>query len=264
MAEDLNQASREAWNTIAPWWDDRVGEGNAFQTQLIGPATERLLALRREELVLDLACGNGLFARRMAALGARVVAVDFSERFLERARARTVENAERIEYRLVDATDEAQLLTLGRERFDAAVCTMALMDMAVIEPLAQALPRLLKPSGRFVFSVLHPCFNNSAARLVVEEENGGDGFVRIHAIKVSRYIRPWVERGLGIRGQPAPHVYFNRPLSTLLGTFLRAGFVLDGLEESVFDHSAPNTVDILDWRHFPEIPPALVARLRLD
>ncbi len=36
---------------------------------------------------------------------------------------------------------------------------MALQDMADIRSLLRALPRLLTPAGRFVFSIPHPSFN---------------------------------------------------------------------------------------------------------
>jgi hypothetical protein len=45
---------------------------------------------------------------------------------------------------------------LGLVRFDAAVCNMAFMDMACIEPLLGVLPALLAPAARFVFSVILP------------------------------------------------------------------------------------------------------------
>ena len=54
-------------------------EGNRHSKELVWPAQERLLGLRRGESVLEVACGNGNFARRMARAGAKVVASDFSE-----------------------------------------------------------------------------------------------------------------------------------------------------------------------------------------
>src|SRR5689334_7696255 len=125
----LTEETREIWDQKAEHWDAKMGEGNAFQRVLVGPAAERLLSIQPGETVADIGCGNGVFARRLAALCAFVVASDFSPRFIERARARTTEHAERIDYRVVDATDAAQLLALGERRFDAAVCNMALMDM---------------------------------------------------------------------------------------------------------------------------------------
>src|SRR5262249_7968604 len=154
----LTRESRALWNAKAAFWDERMGaEGNAFQRVLVGPATQRLLAPREGGLVRDVACGNGVMARRLAALGGRGVAGDFSAVFVERARARTApERHERIEYTVVDATDEGQLLALGAGRFDAVACNMAFMDMATLGPLLRAARRLLKPAGRFVVCVMHP------------------------------------------------------------------------------------------------------------
>ena len=113
----------EAWEKKAAFWDRMMGEGNAFQRVLIGPATERLLRVLPGEALLDVACGNGVSSRRLAELGARVVAVDFSEKFVELARSRTEEAGygDAIEYLVADATDEEQMLALGEERFDARV-----------------------------------------------------------------------------------------------------------------------------------------------
>ena len=87
-----------------------------------------------------------------------MLAVDFSAKFVELARARTEEAGygDAVEYLVADATDEEQMLSLGEGRFDAAICNMALMDMPAIDPLLRALRHLLKPEGRFVFSVQHP------------------------------------------------------------------------------------------------------------
>lgn len=87
---ELAAESQRIWNQNARWWDERMGEGNDWHKRLIAPAVERLLDLHPGEVVLDLACGNGLFARAFAQRGARVLACDFSAEFLECARARTM------------------------------------------------------------------------------------------------------------------------------------------------------------------------------
>src|SRR5437764_5864681 len=112
---DLNEETRSIWNQNASFWDDRMGDGNDFQRILIGPASERLLNLQPGETVLEIACGNGVFSRRMAELDVSVVATDFSEQLLEYARARTTEHADRITYALVNATREEQIVVLGKQ-----------------------------------------------------------------------------------------------------------------------------------------------------
>ena len=259
-AEVSNEDAREIWDRKAPFWDDYMKEGNRHSKELIWPAQERLLGLRRGESVLEVACGNGNFARRMAQAGAKVVASDFSEAFIDLARARTIENADLIDYRVLDATDAAQLLALGESRFDAAVCTMALFDMAEIEPLAASLPRLLKPRGRFVFSIIHPFFESPTSTRVTEWQEGADGVNAVtHSVKVKDYATPFAARGTAIRGEPEPHWYFHRPLGALLGPFFAAGFVLDGIEEPVSPHGEEGR-----WSSQSELPHLLVGRTRLS
>lgn len=256
----LTRETQEIWNQKAEHWDAQMGEGNAFQRELVGPAAERLLAVQPGETIADIGCGNGVFTRRLAALGASVVASDFSAQFIARAQARKTEHDARITYHVVDATDEAQLLALGEGRFDAAVCNMALMDMTTIVPLAQALPRLLKPAGRFVFAVQHPCFNSNDTSLALEEVRT-DHIARRYVVHMSNYLHLPPGKGAGMPGEPTPHYYFHRPLGELLGTFFAAGFVMDGIEEPAF---GPDTVSTqpLSWVNFKDIPPVLVCRLR--
>ena len=267
--ERANQETRAAWNQNAAFWDARMGEGNDFVEVLLWPATERLLALRPGERILDIACGNGLTSRRLAARGASVMAFDFAEEMIAHAierttRSRTTEHVERIQYRVLDATDEAALLALGEGQFDAALCNMALFDMAEIGPLVRALPRLLRAGGRFVFSVLHPCFNSPHVALVGEMEDREGDIVTVYSVKVFRYITPTVTHAAAMRGQPRPQLVFHRPLQVLFGACFEAGFVLDGLEERAFPPGHSSGREPLSWGgKFSEIPPVLVARMRL-
>jgi SAM-dependent methyltransferase len=259
----LNQEVRSIWNQNAPFWDEQTGEGNQFHRELVGPVAERLLDLEPDELVLEIACGNGAFARQMARLGARVVATDFSEVFVERARARSTEHADRIEYHVIDATDEAQLASLGERRFDAAVTNMAIQDMAAIQPLASALGRLLKRGGRFVFTLSHPCFNTTGCKMVVEQEDREGEVITVYSIKVSEYLGLQPRKGLGIVGQPEPHYYFDRPLHALFLPFFKTGFMIDGLEEPAFRREGEAQRPI-SWMNYREIPPVLAVRMRLE
>ncbi len=258
-----NEETRDVWNENAAFWDQRMGEGNDFVELLTWPATERLLALRPGEQVLDVACGNGLTSRRMAAAGASVVACDFAEEMIAHARARTVEHTDRIQYLVLDATDEAALLALGEARFDAALCAMALFDMAEIAPLMRALARLLRPHGRFVFSITHPCFNHARMSQLAEMQDREGTVVTTYSVKVTGYKTPSIAHGVAIAGQPRRQLYFDRPLEVLLGTAFAAGFVLDGLEERAFPPEQQSGRHPLSWSgRYSEIPPVLVARLR--
>ncbi len=264
--QSLEGETVEIWDRNADFWDERMGEGNAFHNILIEPTQLGLLSLREGEHVLDIGCGNGQFARKMASLGCSVVAVDAAPRMIDNARRRTSpdsEHAGRIRYVVTDATDEAAMTALGKRQFDAVVCTMALMDIASIEPVARAVGRLLKPDGRFVFSLMHPCFNSTEGFTQIMERVETDGHQEERlSVRVSRYIEPHTHKGLAMAGQPVPQNYFHRPLSALLGVFFKAGFVVDAIEEPVFPVDVPGD-DRFGWLMYKDIPPVLSVRLRI-
>jgi SAM-dependent methyltransferase len=236
------------WDSLAHYWDEKMRAGETWQRTLIAPSVERLLRVEPGERVLELACGNGEFARRLTHLGAAVVATDFSESMLDLARAYGAE----IDYRRIDATSEEDLLTLAEVGpFDAAVINMAIMDMTAIEPMAAALTSLVRVGGRLVVSTLHPAFNSGDIVRLTEETQDDSGIVRTFSIKRSGYITPTTSKGVAIEGQPITQWYFHRPLRLIVEPFFAGGWVLDGLDEPVLDPPAPL---------FSEIPGVLVLR----
>jgi SAM-dependent methyltransferase len=253
--------NRRIWDANALWWDDRIGDGNDFQTLLIEPATERLLEIEAGDRILDVACGAGRFARRMAALGARVVGFDQTEPFVRRARERTPAGSG-ITYHVTDATDTDAVLALATTPFDKAVCTMSLMDMPEIAAVFAALSRALAPGGIFVFSVLHPCFHSAAIERYAEiaEERAGRHAGR-SGVKVSSYRSPFARQTEGIVGQPTPQWLFHRPISALFRFGFDAGFVVTGLEEPGFP--AEGAAAGVRWREMPDIPPVMAVRMKL-
>ncbi len=268
---ELAGAAQQRWNQNAAFWDDYMGEqSNTFHNLLVRPAMERLLAVQPGDSVLDIGCGNGNFSRHLAGLGTRVTAIDGSAEMIDRARKRTEGrakggpengNAGSLDYRVIDVTDSERLVELGRNTFDAAVSNMAIMDMAVIGPMFEAVHGLLKPGGVFVCSLTHPCFQAPYAVRYAEQEDRDGEMIKRFGIKIERYLTPRPFEGLGIVRQPVPQYYFHRPLSVLLTTCFEAGFVLDGIEERAFDDSVKADRE-LSWANFRETPPMMAVRLR--
>jgi hypothetical protein len=135
------------------------------------------------------------------------------------------------------------------------------MDMETIEPMVAAAARLLRPSGRFVFSTLHPSFNSGDVRPTVELDLDG-GVSEVYSVKVSSYGRPFSSKGVAVRGQPVEQWYFHRPLWMILAPFFEHGFVLDGLEEPLVSDPGRDKSGTPAYV-FTQIPGVLVARLRL-
>ena len=223
----------------------------------------RLLALKPGERVVELACGNGQFSREMARAGARIVATDIAASFIDIARAHTEAAGLDVDFRVADATDEPALLALADAgTVDAMVCTMAIHDIPDLHPMMRAAAALLAPHGRFVCSVMHPCFNMSNPVFVSETADNNGVLSTDFSLKIGRYIGREPELGLGIIGQPEPHWYFPKTLEALLAPAFAAGLVLDGLEEPAFPPAAEEPRRAPSWANYPHIPPVLVARFR--
>jgi SAM-dependent methyltransferase len=101
---------------------------------------------------LELGCGGGQFGLRVAARGARVIGLDFSENQLRHATRNAAEKAAR--FPLVRA--DAEELPFADESFDLVFCdhgATTFTDPARTIPEAA---RVLRPNGRLVFNISTP------------------------------------------------------------------------------------------------------------
>jgi len=113
----------------------------------------RLLELRPGTPVLDLACGHGRIANRLAERGARVTGYDADRTFLERAREDAQARGVEVSYL------EGDMRTLPWEGlFDAALLwftAFGYFDEDGNRAVLRALRRALRPGGRFVLETIH-------------------------------------------------------------------------------------------------------------
>jgi len=174
-----------------------------------------LLGEVRGERVLDLACGHGRIARALARRGASVVGMDLSEALLERARTAEAAEPLGIAYLRGDVTSP---VALAGERFDAVACNHGLADIDDLEGAVATAARVLAPGGRFVFSILHPCFPGWDATTPSSWPRAG-GY---HAEGW------WLARNPGIRGKVGSS---HRTLSTYVNMLVRHRLVLDEVAE---------------------------------
>ena len=130
--------------------DNYDGSAIAALLSLVGPSPG--------PRALDLACGHGPLARELARRGASVTAVDLSAELLRRARSVEIDAPHEIRYIESDAADPTLLLG---ETFDIIVCNFGLSDIDDLDGVCALVRRVLAPGGRFVFSILHPCFSGA-------------------------------------------------------------------------------------------------------
>jgi len=266
MKSKTHSLTKNAWNLNAAIWDSVMGiEGNVFFRQLQLPYILEYLGWDSSKnlegkKVLDLACGNGILARKLADLGAMVVGIDFSSELIKLAEGHSPLN-NKISYYVVDLTNQDEINPFMDGSFDIVICNMALFDISDIEVLAQTLPKIVTLGGIFVFSLTHPAFNNSSTIKMIEEFDQGK-LIQTYSLKIDKYLTIYEQKGIAIHGQKNPQYYYNRPISYYLKLFFKQGFVLDRFDEPEFiraDSKSP-----LSWGfNFREFPPVMLARMKL-
>lgn len=193
------------YDPIADFYDASVGDGVADE------ATAALLELTGDVAgrpVLDLACGQGRVSRELARRGARVVGLDVSAALLAKALLAGSPGPGEIEYVQGRAEDPD---VLAGQRFDAVVCNYGLSDIDDLGGALTTVARLLRPGGRFVFSILHPCFPGYAdapsawppglgyyrEQWWLATTDGFRGKVGANHRMLSTYLNLLIEHGLG-------------------------------------------------------------------
>jgi SAM-dependent methyltransferase len=228
------------YDDIAEWYRQHYGVEPVTEDPFFA-AVQGLVGDVAGQLVCDLGCGEGRVSRHLADLGGRVIGVDVSRRLLAMAAEHERAEPRGVAY----LREDAQGLPAVRDAvFDGVVCHMALMDIAELIPTVEAIGRVLRPAGWFVFSILHPCYHTRPSG----EITSGDGTT---FRTVSDYFTEGFWRSDQRPGPPGRVGAHHRTLSTYINALTGVGLVVERVSEPRL--TGPRPV----WR---EVPAVLVAR----
>ncbi|EZH64616.1 hypothetical protein DH09_18985 [Bacillaceae bacterium JMAK1] len=123
-------------------WDPSLYDDTASYVSQYGKSLlDDWLAPKQGDHIVDLGCGTGELAARIAKSGATVHGIDSSESMIKTAQGKFPE----LSFEVVDAKDFKV-----DERVDAVFSNAALHWMTEPEPVLKAVSKSLKPGGRFV------------------------------------------------------------------------------------------------------------------
>lgn len=179
------------------------------QLRVLGPVTDRD--------VLEVGCGAAQCSRWVCAQGGRGVGLDLSHRQLQHSLRLDAETG--IKVPVVDGT--ATHLPFGDQSFDIVFCAFgALQFVADLDQAIAETHRVLRPGGRFAFSITHP------TRWMFPDDPGEIGLTATQ----SYWDRtPYVETDEAT-GEVA-YVEHHRTLGDWVGLLARGGFVITDLLE---------------------------------
>lgn len=219
MIQKGRSDAADVWNAAAEGWVDFVRTGKDYWRDGINnPATFRLIGNVRGKTVLDLACGEGYNTRILARKGAKVTGIDHSQKLIGLARIEERKEPLGIRYYRMDAS---RLSGMSNASFGLVTCFMALHDIENYEGAIAEVARVLKHGGRFVFSIMHPCFED----MVV---NGA----RINAAeKYFGKVQHLVEWNMKRLTKPFKTVSFHRSLTDYSLVLAKSGLLISRLVE---------------------------------
>lgn len=193
-------------------------DGNPLQA-LEEPAVRAAVGDPRGLTILDLGCGTGRHALWLAAAGATVTAVDFSEGMLAEARRKPGAAAVRFV-----AHDLARPLPFPAASFDLVVSGLVLEHLADLDLFFREARRVLKPGGRAVVSAMHPAMFLRGTQARFTDPASGE------VVQPGSY----------------PH-----QIGEFVMAAVRAGFRLDGIEEqapdAAFAARVPRAAKYVGW-----------------
>jgi 23S rRNA-/tRNA-specific pseudouridylate synthase/2-polyprenyl-3-methyl-5-hydroxy-6-metoxy-1,4-benzoquinol methylase len=217
-----------SWNEVAGWYDTLLEDrGSDHYEQVILPGVTELLGVRPGQRILDVACGQGILARRLASQGAKVTGVDAAPKLIEAAKTRSPD----IDFHVGDARD---LAALKLHDFDAAACVMALSNIDPLEPALRGIAASLKPGGVLVAAIVHPAFRVPGQSDWAWDEKTGKQFRRVDA-----YLTPFRKEmkmhpgkaAQGKRGGEIVTPTFHRPIGEYVRALAAAGLLVTDMRE---------------------------------
>ncbi len=218
------------WDQAARWYDALVGmQGSDYQQSLILPGALKLLEPEKSARLLDLACGQGVFCRYLAGRGYKVEGLDIASALVAAAKKRSPAS---IPFHVADAGDPG---ALKGKVFDGIACLLAVQNIEHLVPVFQNVKRWLKPSGRFVLVMTHPCF-----RIPRQSHWEYDEAKKIQFRRVDLYAS---ETEIPIvtppkRGAKGYTTTYHRPLQSYFTALSDAGLAVDRLEEWTSDKTS--------------------------
>lgn len=214
-----------SWQKVAGWYNRSMGSrGSYFHSQVIMPSSIRLLALKADDKLLDLGCGQGVLTRYLHE-GIKYTGVDLSPRLISEGKRMTPKKIN-AEYYVADISGK---LELGHDNFDAAAVILALQNIKDPEKVIANANRYLAKGGKLLLVLNHPAF-----RIPRQSGWGINPENKTQYRWVNRYLTSMevpinMHPGKGSRGEVTWS--FHHSLQDYFGMLKKWGFAVTDLQE---------------------------------
>lgn len=214
---------KTSWGKSADWYNAMLEQGGTYQSDLILPNLKRLVAAKKGDRILDLACGQGFFSREFALSGAKVSGIDISPELI--AKAKVMSQSLKIDYRIAPAHE---LDGFEDAEFDKIVSVLAIQNIHNPDEVFKECDRVLAPKGSFFLVLNHPAF-----RIPTQSGWGWDEQNGLQFRRVDKYLSEFKTEIQMHPGSQTGEITlsYHRPLQTYFKWLRSAGFNVRNVEE---------------------------------
>lgn len=241
-----NKPNRGSWEGASKWYSKITGDkGHYYHDHLVLPGVLKMLDLKPGDKLLDLACGNGVLAKRISN-GVDYTGFDISRSLIEDARQSV--NKKNFNFFVGDVTEPLQP---NIKEYSHATVILAIQNIKNPVKVFENASRHLVKGGRLVIVMNHPMFRIPRQTMWETDVNN-----KIQYRRVNRYLSP-LEIPINIHpGQTnSPITWdFHFPLSTYSKWLNESGFSIDLIEEWVSDKESEGKMAKSENRARNEIP----------
>lgn len=228
----VRPAARDtSWGGVADWYNKHLEKGDdTYHTKVIFPNVLRILGDVTGKKVLDMACGQGIFAEQLRDHGAFVTGVDVAKELIKIAEenSQTVKEkgTHKVIYHVASAED---LVILKDKSFDIVVCVLALQNIEDLQKTIAEARRVLTSSGKFLFVLNHPSYRNPKQTYWGYNEADDKQYRRVDEYMSESHVRIDMTPGSAVDKKFT--VSFHRPLQVYVKVLSKNGFAVTHLEE---------------------------------
>lgn len=230
----VRPASRDtSWGGVADWYNKHLENGDdTYHTKVIFPNILRMLGEVEGKRVLDMACGQGVFAEQLRGKGAFVTGVDLGKELIaiaeEKSKTVKEKGTHKVVYHVGSADD---LFMLKNGSFDIVVCILALQNIEDLAKTISEARRVLTSSGKLFFVLNHPSFRNPKQTYWGYNEADDKQYRRIDEYMSESHVRIDMTPGSAVDKKFT--VSFHRPLQMYIKALSKNGLAVTRLEEWV-------------------------------
>src|SRR3989338_95781 len=247
MNQNLSLAKNTSWKSVAPWYSSLVGKkGHYFHQHVVIPQVLRLLHLKENSRVLDLACGEGILSRNLPP-AIEYLGIDSASNFIKEAISK-----DKNSHHSYITSDVTKPLPIKQNAYTHATIILSLQNIQNAEAVLHNIKRHLSPDGKLAIVLNHPCFRiPRQSSWEIDEAN------KLQYRRINRYLSP-LEIPISIepaKGEKSKLTWsFHEPLSYYSDILFKNNFVIERLEEWASDRESEGYYAKMENRARAEIP----------